>query len=138
MTSIETTETQRELAKLPVGHMQDVLLARMVVRQEAARMGFGSQALTQIATAVSEITRNVVQHAAAAGEIRISETCRDGRRGLHIAVEDAGKGINHVEHALSGASPGAGIPGCRRLMDQFDIRSGTGRGVLVTMLKWLA
>ena len=138
MTSIATTERQKELAKLPVGRIQDVLLARMIARQEAARMGFGPQALTQIATAVSEITRNVVQHAGVAGEVRMSELFENERRGLQISVEDAGKGIGNVEHVLSGTSPGAGIPGCQRLMDRFSMHSSAGSGTLVIMVKWFA
>ena len=60
---------ESELAKLPIVKIQDVLVARLVAREEAVRMGFNSRALTQIATAISEIARNVVQHAGAAGQI---------------------------------------------------------------------
>jgi serine/threonine-protein kinase RsbT len=136
MTTI-TTDNERELAKLSVAKIQDVLLARVVVREEAARLGFSAQALTQIATAISEMTRNVVQHAGVAGQVRIFEIGAGGRRGLAIAVEDAGKGIADVERALSGASPGAGIPGCRKLMDEFTIRSDGSSGTAIRMVKWL-
>ena len=126
-----------ELAKLPVVRIQDVLLSRMVVREEAARLGFSPQALTQIATAVSEITRNVVQHTGGAGQVRVLKITEAGRVGLRIAVEDDGTGISDIDRALAGTSPGAGIPGSRKLMDEFEIRSNASRGTTVTMVKWL-
>ena len=132
-----TSHDEKELARLPVVRVQDVLLSRMVVREEATRLGFAPHVLTQIATAVSEITRNVVQHAGRGGHIRILEIGAAGRRGLKIAVEDAGSGIADVDRALAGATPGAGIPGCRRLMDEFAILSAVGTGTAVTMVKWL-
>ena len=132
-----STHDEIELAKLPVVRIQDVLLSRMIVREEAARLGFGPQALTQIATAVSEITRNVVQYAGSVGQIRVLKTAEPGRLGLKIAVEDGGTGIADIDRVLAGTSPGAGIPGSRRLMDEFTIRSSTGTGTSVTMVKWL-
>ena len=136
MTSI-AVENTKELARLPVARIQDVLLARLVAREEATRLGFGAQALTQIATGVSEITRNIVQHAGAAGNVRVFELTDHQQRGLRITVEDSGCGIGDVDRALSGVSPGAGIPGCRKLMDEFEIRSAAGTGTVVTMVKWL-
>src|ERR1041385_3866198 len=125
------THDERELAKLPVARIQDVLLSRMVVREEGTRLGFAPQALTQIATAVSEITRNVVQHAGGGGQVRILKLTELGRCGLKITVEDCGVGIADIDRVIAGASPGAGIPGCRKLMDQFAIQSGSGRGTAV-------
>src|SRR5690242_610450 len=133
----QTTQTETELARLPVTCIQDVLLARMVVRQESARMGFPPQLVTQIATATSEITRNVVEHSGGVGQARILEVAEPLRRGLKIAVQDTGSGIPEVKRVLAGTSPGAGIPGCRRVMDEFGITSESRRGTTVTMLKWL-
>jgi serine/threonine-protein kinase RsbT len=132
-----TTQIEKELAKLPVARLQDVLLARLVVREEAARLGFASQSLTQIATAVSEITRNVVQHSGCSGNISVFEISEGGRIGLRISVDDTGRGIGDIDHALAGDAPGAGIPGCRKLMDEFAIRSTPEAGTSVTMVKWL-
>jgi serine/threonine-protein kinase RsbT len=128
---------ENQLAKLTVARLQDVLLARLVVREEAARLGFAPQALTQIATAVSEITRNVVQHAGCSGHLSVFEITEGGCSGLRISVDDNGRGIGDVDQALAGAAPGAGIPGCRKLMDEFAIRSTAGAGTSVTMVKWL-
>jgi anti-sigma regulatory factor (Ser/Thr protein kinase) len=127
-----------ELAKLPIAGIQDVLLARMVARQEAARLGFAPRALTQIATAVSEIGRNVVQHACASGQVIIADQTEGSRRGLKITVQDTGSGIADLDRALLAGSPGAGIPGSRKLMDEFAIRCGKGSGTTVTMVKWLS
>jgi serine/threonine-protein kinase RsbT len=133
-----TLQDEVEVAKLPVARTQDVLLARLIVREEGARMGFAAHALTQLATCVSEIARNVVEHAGATGQVRVFVIADGGRRGLRIAVQDAGRGIDDVGRALAGASPGAGIPGCRRLMDEFSIESSAGKGTTVVMSKWLA
>ena len=132
-----TTQNETELARLPIARIQDVLLIRMVVREEGTRLGFAPQALTRIATAVSEITRNVVQHSGGTGQARILEVTEPGRRGLRISVEDGGAGIADLDRALAGVSPGAGIPGCRKLMDDFAISSKPGAGTTVTMKKWL-
>ena len=132
-----TNHFEKELAKLPVARLQDVLLARLVVREEAARLGFAAQAMTQVATAVSEITRNVVQHSGASGHLSVFEVRDDGRIGLRISVDDTGHGIDDVDRALSGTAPGAGIPGSRTLMDEFAICSTVGTGTSVNMVKWL-
>ena len=127
-----------EVTRLAVNRMQDVILARFVGREEAVRMGFQPEAVTEIATAISEITRNVVQHAGAPGRIRLFVEQRADRLGLKILVEDAGKGIEHIERLEfdSAAAFGAGIPGARRLMDEFQLESRPGATAL-TMVKWL-
>lgn len=130
-----TTHEERELAKLPVARLQDVLPARLVVREEMARLGFAAQVLTRVATAVSEITRNVVQHSGFSGHLSVFEITDDGGRiGLRVSVDDTGRGIRDVDHALAGTAPGAGIPGCRILMDEFAIRQRV-TGTSVTMVK---
>jgi serine/threonine-protein kinase RsbT len=131
-----TTSNEKELARLPVAKLQDVLLARLVVREEAARLGFAAQSLTQIATAVSEITRNVLQHSGASGRLSVFEIEDGGRTGLRISVDDSGIGIGDVDRVLAGTAPGAGIPGCQKMMDEFAIRSTAGTGTSVTMVKW--
>jgi serine/threonine-protein kinase RsbT len=140
--SIPITSThlgeEPELARIPVVSIQDVLVGRLLARQEAARLGFTPQALTQIATAISEITRNVVQHAKAPGHMTLFEV-KDGQRvGIKIIVDDSGIGIADLERVKSGVSAGAGIPGSQKLMDSFDIQSTVKEGTTVTMLKWVA
>ena len=128
-----------ELARLPIAKMQDVLLARFVGRDEATKMGFAPVILTRVATLISEITRNVVQHAGCAGELQIGQLGEGDRRGLRIIVSDKGKGIEHADRFLKedkASPPGAGLPGARKLVDQFHIQSAPGSGTTVTMEIW--
>ena len=128
-----------ELARLPIAKMQDVLLARFVSRDEATKMGFAPAVLTRLATAISETTRNVVQHSGSTGDIQIGQIADGDRRGLRIIVSDKGKGIEHPERFLEDGKAGtlgSGLPGTRRLVDQFHIESAPGMGTTVTMEFW--
>lgn len=127
-----------ELARLPIAKAQDVLLARFVGRDEAIKMGFPPPILTRLATVISEITRNVVQHAGCAGEIQIGRVAGSNQAGLRIIVSDKGKGIEHSERFLEPgtAGLGSGLPGSRGLVDQFHIESAPGAGTTVTMEFW--
>lgn len=118
----------------------DIVTARQAVREIAAGVGFSRTDATIIATAVSEIARNIVRFAEK-GELSI-EVVDDGRYGVLITARDTGPGIRDVEQALvDGHSTygglGLGLPGARRLMDEFEIVSEIGRGTTVTMIKWL-
>jgi serine/threonine-protein kinase RsbT len=128
-----------QLVRIPVRAAPDVVLARQRVRELAARVGFSQTELTVIATAVSEIARNIVRFASA-GEIVI-ELMDEPPRGVRIVARDSGPGIDDIERALAdGYSTyhglGLGLPGARRLMDEFAIASEVGRGTTVTMTKW--
>lgn len=128
-----------ELARLPIAKVQDVLLARFVGRDEATKMGFPPAILTRLATAISEITRNVVQHAGCAGEIQIGQVTGGGKHGLRIIVSDQGKGIEHLERFQTDGKAGtlgSGLPGTRHLVDHFHIQSAPGAGTTVTMEFW--
>jgi anti-sigma regulatory factor (Ser/Thr protein kinase) len=113
--------------------------ARQAARELAGRLGFSQTDLTLIATAVSEIARNIVRFADS-GEI-IVELVDRPRRGVQVVARDTGPGIEDVPRALTdGYSTyhglGLGLPGARRLMDEFEIVSEVGRGTTVTMTKW--
>lgn len=128
-----------ELARLPIAKMQDVLLARFVARNEAAKLGFTPAVVTRLSTAISEITRNVVQHAGCAGEIQIGLVSEGGRSGLRLVVSDKGKGFAHAERFLEKSQQGgtgAGLPGTRKLVDALEIQSAPGAGTTVTMDIW--
>jgi serine/threonine-protein kinase RsbT len=117
----------------------DVVAARQAARDLAARLEFRAVDLTVIATAVSEVVRNIVRFAGS-GEV-VVELLHDPRSGVRVVARDAGPGIPDVERALEdGYSTyrglGLGLPGARRLMDEFAIVSELGRGTTVTMIKW--
>ena len=118
----------------------DVVVARQKAREAAARAGFSGTELTLIATAVSEIARNIVKFARR-GEFTFSIVAEAGRNGLLITARDSGPGIADLPQALQdGYSTyrglGIGLPGARRLMDEFDIVTEVGKGTTVTMAKW--
>ena len=128
-----------ELARLPIAKTQDVLLARFVGRDEGTKMGFAPAHLTRLATAISETTRNLVQHAGCAGEIQMGQIAEGNKRGLRIIVSDKGKGIEDPQRFLDEGKLGglgAGLAGARRLVDQFNIQSAPGMGTTVTMDLW--
>jgi RNA polymerase sigma factor (sigma-70 family) len=117
----------------------DVVAARQAARDLAARLDFPPVDLTLIATAVSEIVRNIVRFAGS-GEV-VVELLDHPRPGIRVVARDAGPGIPDVEQAMrDGYSTyrglGLGLPGARRLMDEFAIVSERGRGTTVTMIKW--
>ena len=130
--------TDREV-RVPIKDAPDVVLARKQVRELASRLDFPRTDQTIIATAVSEITRNIVRFAGE-GEVLI-EMLDDPGSGLRVTASDTGPGIADVERALTdGYSTykglGMGLPGARRLMDEFSVVSEPGRGTTVTMTKW--
>jgi serine/threonine-protein kinase RsbT len=118
----------------------DIVEARRKGRELAQRIGFTGSDLTLIATAISEIARNIVVYADR-GRISLSEADNGGRRGIVVIARDEGPGIADIERAMrdgysTGNSLGLGLPGARRLMDDFEIMSTVGQGTTVTMRKW--
>ena len=118
----------------------DLVSARAEGRAMAERLGFARPGPTLIATAISEIARNIVVHVGR-GEIVLTPLEEDDRCGLVVIARDEGPGIRTVEAALrdeyTGRSGlGLGLPGARRLMDEFDITSDPDSGTTVTMKKW--
>ena len=125
---------------VPISSDADLVPARAEGRALAVALGFSRTDATLIATAISEIARNVVVHAGT-GEIVMHPVYGEDRHGLVVVVRDPGPGIRDVDAALrdgySGAGGlGLGIPGARRLMDEFAIWSEPGRGAIVTMTQW--
>jgi serine/threonine-protein kinase RsbT len=128
-----------DVAHVPVRTDADVVAARQAAREVAARVGFSPTDLTLLATAVSEVARNIVRFADS-GEVLV-EPLEEPRAGVRVTARDAGPGIPDVEQALQDgystyAGLGLGLPGARRLMDEFAIASEVGRGTTVTMTRW--
>lgn len=118
----------------------DVVTARQAGRHMAAAAGFSSGDQTVIAAAISEIARNILMYAKR-GEISLSVVANGERQGVVVVARDQGPGIRDVEGALedgysTSGGLGLGLPGARRLMDEFDVASTAGRGTTVTMKKW--
>jgi serine/threonine-protein kinase RsbT len=119
---------------------EDLVPARAQARALAERLGFSRTDATMIATAVSELARNIVVHVGQ-GEIALRALEDERRRGLVVIAHDTGPGIPDVEAALRDGYAGRGglglgLPGARRLMDEFSIVSERGSGTTVTMTKW--
>lgn len=132
--------TRSDETHVPIAHDADIVTARHHARELAARAGFTGVDLTLIATAVSEMARNIVRFAGS-GEVRV-RILEQPRRGIRVIARDMGPGIPDVNRALQdGYSTdeglGLGLPGARRLMDEFGVESSPGGGTTVTMTKWI-
>jgi serine/threonine-protein kinase RsbT len=119
----------------------DIVAARKVGHQLALDLGFSLTDVTMIATAISEITRNITSYAGH-GAVRVTVAERDGRRALVVRAEDEGPGIADIERAMedgysTGRGLGMGLPGARRLMDRLVVESTVGRGTVIEMWKWV-
>ena len=119
---------------------RDILVARHQARALAHDAGFGVADLAIIATAISELGQNALRYAKS-GELDVEVVQDHGRRGIVIVASDRGPGIPDVDLALqdgysTSGSLGLGLPGVRRLMDEYEISSELGRGTTVTVKKW--
>lgn len=119
---------------------QDIVAARQRGRALAVELGFSAVDSTLIATAISELARNIVSYAGT-GEITLKTIQNSTRQGILIVAADEGPGIHDLRQALrdgfsTSGSLGLGLPGVRRLMDEFEIASQPGRGTRVEVKKW--
>jgi serine/threonine-protein kinase RsbT len=119
----------------------DVVTARQRARALAVGLDMPSTDQTLLATAISEVARNITAYAVR-GEVLL-ELVRDGhgRRGIRVVARDEGPGIADLERALTdgyttGGGLGLGLPGARRLVDEFQIETAPGEGTTVTLVKW--
>ena len=123
-----------------IEHEADIVTARQRGREMAAALGFSSTDQTLVALAISELARNIVVYAQR-GEIVVSEIEEAGRRGVMVIARDDGPGIVDPELAMRDGysttkSLGVGLPGSRRIMDEFELDSTIGKGTTITMKKW--
>lgn len=129
-----------DVVRVAVGGDADIVTARRAARELAAGAGLGGTDLTLLATAVSEVARNIVRFAGS-GEV-VVDLVGGPRRGVRVTARDAGPGIADVDRAMrDGYSTcrglGLGLPGARRLVDEFAVSSAVGRGTTVTMTTWI-
>ena len=125
---------------VPVHRESDVVMARKRVREQAHKAGLHESAVEALATAVTEVARNIVVHAVG-GEVRIAIARDGGRSGLIVVATDDGPGIADPERALrdnysTGSGLGLGLSSAKRLVDEFEVSSAIGRGTTVTLRKW--
>jgi serine/threonine-protein kinase RsbT len=118
----------------------DVVTARQEARTMGSDLGFSSTDLTLLATAISEIARNITTYAGE-GEVALRVLNHGGRKGIEVVATDNGPGIADVELAMqdgytTGNGLGLGLPGTRRLVDEFDIDTQPGVGTKVRLVKW--
>jgi serine/threonine-protein kinase RsbT len=126
--------------RVPVGADVDIVTARQKGRELAAQCGLSSTDLAVVATAISELARNIVRYAVR-GEILLRRVDNGTKRGIEVVATDDGPGISDVPLAMqdgysTSGGLGLGLPGVRRLMDEFDIVSRLGKGTTVTVRKW--
>ena len=119
---------------------QDIVLARQKGRTLAVELGFSQGDATLIATAISELARNIVSYAGK-GMIMLRTLNSSSRRGIQVVATDEGPGILDIAQAMrdgfsTSGSLGLGLPGVRRLMDEFEIHTSVGQGTTVAATKW--
>lgn len=127
--------------RVPIQRDIDIILARQKGRHLAAQLGFLGTEVTMIAAAISELSRNILNYAKE-GELILKKVQKSAQVGLVIQAIDQGPGIADIEQALkdgfsTGHGLGLGLPGTRRLMDEFEIQSEVGKGTIVTVKKWV-
>jgi serine/threonine-protein kinase RsbT len=130
----------KDETRVPIGSDLDIVTARQRGRALAQQMGFSNSNLTLIATAISELARNILLYAKT-GELTLGIDDDNGKAGLVVVARDGGPGIPDIARAMevgysTSGSLGLGLPGVRRLMDDFQIVSESGKGTTVTAKKW--
>jgi serine/threonine-protein kinase RsbT len=125
---------------VPIRADVDVVVARQKIRGLVSDLRFSGSELTLIATAISEVARNIVSYAGN-GEIVMRVIQRGQRRGITVVARDRGPGIADIERAMkdgfsTSRGLGLGLPGSKRLMDEFELVSEVGKGTEITMTKW--
>ena len=119
----------------------DIVTARQKGRTMATELGFDGSDLTLIATAISEVARNIVTHAKT-GEIILARCSNGTKHGITIIARDQGPGIADINRAMqygysTSKGLGVGLPGAKWLMDDFEIESKVRQGTTIKMKKWL-
>ena len=119
---------------------QDVVLFRNRVKEYAVKIGMGLVNQTKLITAASELVRNMIKYASG-GSILIEVITNGRENGVRLTFKDQGPGISNIQQAMkdgfsTGKSLGLGLPGAKRLVSEFDIKSTVGEGTTVSIIKW--
>lgn len=125
---------------MSIGKEQDVVPFRNRVKEYAVKIGMSLVNQTKLITGASELVRNMLKYAKG-GIVRIEVVSKGRDNGIRLIFEDKGPGIPDIKKAMmdgftTGKSMGLGLPGTKRLMNEFDIQSEVGKGTVVTVIKW--
>jgi serine/threonine-protein kinase RsbT len=125
---------------MTIAREQDVIPLRNRVKEYAVKIGMGIVNQTKLITALSELVRNMIRYAGG-GKVFIEVVSRGRDNGIRLTFTDEGPGIADIAMAMkdgfsTGKSLGLGLPGTRRLVSEFDIKSEVGKGTTVTVIKW--
>lgn len=118
----------------------DIVGARQIGRDIAKEIGFGTVGQARIATAVSELARNIYLYAKS-GSITFEIIEHPGKKGIYVIAKDSGPGISDIGEVMkdgftTSGGLGAGLPGVKRLMDEFEIESEESKGTIIKAIKW--
>jgi serine/threonine-protein kinase RsbT len=134
--------TEEPVTTMAINGEADLLRIRAMLRAEAQQAGLSLTAETKLVTAGSELARNIVRYAThGQGTASVERLHSNGRRGVRAAFRDSGPGIADLDEVMrdgfsTGGSLGLGLPGSRRLVDEFSIDSAAGRGTTVVIAQW--
>jgi serine/threonine-protein kinase RsbT len=134
--------TEESVSTMTINGEADLLRIRSMLRAEAQVAGLSLTGETKLVTAGSELARNIVRYAThGQGVAAVERLASGGRRGVRAVFSDTGPGIADVEQVMrdgfsTGGSLGLGLPGSRRLVDEFSIDSEAGRGTTVVIAQW--
>ncbi|HYG39601.1 MAG TPA: anti-sigma regulatory factor [Cytophagales bacterium] len=125
---------------LVISKEQDLVLFRNRVKEVATKIGMGLVNQTKLITAASELVRNMLKYANG-GKVMTEIVSKNSQSGVRLTFEDKGPGIKDIKLAMqdgfsTGKSLGLGLPGAKRLVSEFDIKSVVGKGTTVTIIKW--
>ena len=131
----------KNITRLELSHEVDVAYAALDAKTYAKRIGFATKDQYLISTAVSELARNIITYASK-GCIFLSTIDQDLKKGIEVVADDSGPGIHDLEKAMldnfsTRGTLGVGLPGTKRLMDDFKISSSSAEGTTVTVRKWI-
>ena len=127
--------------RIPIRDETGIAWSVMEARKAAVAIGFDENFCQMIATAVSELANNIVKYAGR-GEILMDRVIAESRVGMEVIARDRGPGIEDIQKAMadhfsSGGTLGLGLPGVKRMMDEFELISEPGKRTTVTIRKWL-
>jgi serine/threonine-protein kinase RsbT len=126
--------------KMHIEKDYEVVLFRNKIKEISTKIGMSLVNQTKLITAASELVRNMIRYADG-GDVIIEVISRDIYKGIRVTFEDHGPGIKDIETAMhdgysTGKSMGLGLPGSKRLVNEFDLKSEVGKGTTVTIIKW--